>query len=439
MADTLQAVSWMLEQSCPLRGAHEWSNELLARARTYGRYIARPNDSFGLHDGICVTAKQYAPKTDLLLPVDGFDFAPTFAPLSGEGLERMCAACPAHAAAIAVVGCTGHLYLFPNATQLDDNLREVAADLGLTEAIEREFLPTRLLWFGFWIESPLSRGAMEILRPLINEFALRLNETERERANLFDLVRALDAALENDLNLHIQFFPPGHTDFGWHTTFAHCPRCKAGAPLPRWQETTSQNMECEMCGFDFDPAATAKMETMERENREETNLLKNMGAERYRNFANGYLIERGASVEAAQQAVDSFFESEKNRRENRAKTKRKHAWQRDVLIKGLGRLRATAEAESATVGSFWLSVAEVEQLIERCRQWNIEIYSITHCADEDESNGQVARVKEFGSLEAAFLSLRAQGCDESFYVGSAKVPDELVETASEDERTEQSS
>ena len=422
----------MLEQSCPLRGAQEWSNELLARARTYGRHIARPDDAFGLHDGICVTAKRYALNTDLLLPVDGFDFAQTFAPLSGEGLERMCAACPAHAAAIAVAGCTGHLYLFPNTTQLDDNLREVAADLGLTESIEREFLPTRLLWFGFWIESPLSRGAIEVLRALLNEFALRLNETERERAKLFDLVRAFDAALENDLKLHVRFFPPGHTDFGWHTTFAHCPRCKAGAPLPPWQETPSQNMECEICGFDFDPAETAKMETMERENREETDLLKNMGAERYRNFANGYLIERGASAKAARQAVESFFESEENRRIQRVKTKLKHAWQRDVLIQGLGRLRANSEAENATVSSFWLSVAEVEELIERCRRWNIEIYSITHCSDENEDNIQRATVKDFGSLEAAFLSLRAQGCDGSFYVGSAKVPDELLETTNED-------
>ncbi len=414
----------MLQRACPLRGAHEWSNPLLARARTYGRNIARPDDSFGLHDGICVTSKQYVGGTELLVPVSGFDCAQTFAPLSGPGLQRLCAECPAHAAHIAVAGCAGGFYRFPGSPELDEILRAIAGDLGLMPALEREFLPTRLLWFGLWADSPLSRGALETLEPLLREFCEREGD-ERENAEIANFVAAIGAALENDLALHVEMFAPGHTDFGWHSIFAHCPRCKAGAPIYPWQETPSMELECEMCGQRFDPAQTASREVMEHE--ESPSLLVTLGAERYRAFATGYLMERGADASEAQNAVQSYFDSEQRRQQLHELNQRKRAWQRAVLLPGLGRPREGWEEEDATVSAYWFSGAEVEELIARCRRWKVQLHSIMHVSDRDEEDETLAVAGEFGSLEAAYASLRAQGCGDKFYVGAAEIPDEIVQ------------
>ena len=442
MADTKQSVKWMLEQTCPLRKEDEWSNELLGKARTYGEHVVRPDDSFGMLDGICVTGKRRGRESDLLVPTDGFDATQVFAPLTGDGLQQMCGACPAHAAEIAAAGCGGWLYIAPGSAQLDDNLREVVADLGLVTDVEREFLPTRLLWFGLWAESPLSVGALQVMEPLLGEYARRF-ESSSQRTDLENFVSAVGAALQHNLILHVRFSPPGHTDFGWHSVFAHCPRCKAGAPVHPWKETPSLTLECEMCGELFDPATTAHHEAMERPER--SDLLESLGAERYRDFAVGYLLRRGASEAEARKIVEDRItpnpEIERRIQLAREKSARKRHWIRTVLFAGMGELiDPNTKGSTATLYRFGLSAAEVELLLQRCLDWNVEISSIRHKSDEEQWDGLRASTAEFGTIETAFTDLLAQGCNERFYIGALKVPDELTETetATAPEEPEQS-
>ena len=429
MADTIQSVKWMLEQTCPLRKADEWFNPLLHRAQTYGSHAVRDEARSALHDGICITVQRYTGQSQLL-PIGGFDVAQTFAPLGGEGLQQMCAACPAHAAQIAVAGCNGSFYLFPGSSELNEMLRAIVADLGLETAISEQFLETRLLWFGLWTESPLSRDALEVLRPLLSELVVRL-DSKQQSEDLNNFVLAIDAALQHDLTLNVEMFPPGHTDFGWHSIFAHCPRCKVGTPLDPWKKTRSQRLTCGICDLEFDPATTAKRERFPSASSENPSLLKMLGEARYRSFAVSYMMREGARRQEANQAVQDFLtpdpEIEKRRQLIREKGKRKQQWIRSVLLQELGQLREAGDREAALIWSFWFSTAEMEILLQRCRQWNVEVSSIHHESENEHWDELRATSAEFGTIEAAFTDLLAQGCDERFSIGTFKVPDELTE------------
>src|SRR5262249_22204504 len=59
----------------------------------------------------------------------------------------------------------------------------------------------------------------------------------------------------------VRLAPPGHTDFGFITTFAHCPRCRKEGGK-RWVEKTrmSEREKCSACGYVYAPAEMCKDE-----------------------------------------------------------------------------------------------------------------------------------------------------------------------------------
>jgi formylglycine-generating enzyme required for sulfatase activity len=96
---------------------------------------------------------------------------------------------------------------------------------------------------------------------------------EKRDDDLRQFQAALRAAIDWELPLHVEMAPPGHTDLGWYTIFPHCPRCKAGAPVARWQESYPDELiECPVCGQRYSPAKTHKAERMD-ESAWDANLL----------------------------------------------------------------------------------------------------------------------------------------------------------------------
>ena len=76
-----------------------------------------------------------------------------------------------------------------------------------------------------------------------------------------DFTRALAESAKTSEPLHVELTPPGHVDFGWVTTFVHCPRCKAEGPVERWQQTYPEEpLDCPVCGFSYQPALTHSSE-----------------------------------------------------------------------------------------------------------------------------------------------------------------------------------
>lgn len=154
----------------------------------------------------------------------------------------------------------GNLWLPWRVESPDDILWKAMRRLGLEPRIRSAFQVTRPLWYGLWIQSPLTVGQCSLLRAIFTE-VVRLAPSYQKRVE--DFQRALVDSIDTGKPLHVELMPPGHADFGWVTTFVHCPRCKAEGPVERWQETYPEEpLECPVCGWLYSPAATYSSEQL---------------------------------------------------------------------------------------------------------------------------------------------------------------------------------
>lgn len=128
----------------------------------------------------------------------------------------------------------------------------------LEEKLRSEFHFTEPVWYGLWLNSPLTREQCVLLRTLLTDVAV-LARRYRDRVQPF--LEALRDAAETGAAMNVSLAPPGHVDMGWITTFVHCPRCKAEGPFPRWQKNYPVDLIlCPVCGHSYSPAATHIME-----------------------------------------------------------------------------------------------------------------------------------------------------------------------------------
>jgi Zn ribbon nucleic-acid-binding protein len=129
---------------------------------------------------------------------------------------------------------------------------------GIETDLRKHFLIVQRVWYGLWIDSPLTREQCVLLHQLFADVAVA---ARRSRDNLQPFLAALREAVETGVAMAVKVSPPGHVDMGWITTFVHCPRCKAEGPFPRWQKSYPvEPVTCEICGHSYSPAATYAME-----------------------------------------------------------------------------------------------------------------------------------------------------------------------------------
>ncbi|MGN6368902.1 MAG: hypothetical protein ACTHN5_11640 [Phycisphaerae bacterium] len=259
MADTRQVVVWALERGCTLRTGEAVADigkafgavnrvryccECVDGKRLEGRYPAVVGD-------VCVTGltnEAEPPKgtshRGLWYPNSGMLVSETLKSVGGiEGVSGMCGSCPAHVRVGRAAGCVGVLRLEARSDELERSIREAVEQLGLEEAMRQHFLPTRPMWYGLWVKSPLSAEAAGILRRVLEEVLRSLAGERAEEIRGF--VKAL-AAAEGGQRLHVVFGAPGHTDFGAKWNWPHCPRCKA-----QWKDQFLKkpvDVTCAVCG-----------------------------------------------------------------------------------------------------------------------------------------------------------------------------------------------
>jgi hypothetical protein len=138
--------------------------------------------------------------------------------------------------------------------------------------------------------------------------------------------QACALALEHGLRLHVRMAPPGHVDFGFHTVFPHCPRCKMGNG-ERWKTPySSEEMTCTACGERYVPAETATDERMEPE--EWTDLEKVLTAEEYARFMEEWGRRHEKEVEAGVGGLMKRFGLEA---EKEVRSREEQSWVRRVL------------------------------------------------------------------------------------------------------------
>ena len=133
----------------------------------------------------------------------------------------------------------------------------------LTGRMDYDFPRTTPRWFGLWIDIPLKRSQCEDLLHLTRVWldAMTPETPQDEQNNIRSFRAALEVSLESSIPLHASYGSPGHTDFGYLTTFPHCPRCHAGTRHSPWWP--GGPIACAVCGHRFVMRETASTETLE--------------------------------------------------------------------------------------------------------------------------------------------------------------------------------
>jgi hypothetical protein len=333
MADTRQIVSWALERKCAFRSGDQW----FLPARTCSqladlRTVASAKSDGRLADGVCVTSWTTAQDNAgnmRNIPYSGFRVEEQLKPVGGlTSALATCAACEANVKtelALDVAGCFGHLDIWPDSDELDQQLWKIIEQHKLESRFRAAFPVTTPLWYGLWISSPLRRVQVEILLELLE--AARDQDGPKD-SDVGHFLGAMKAALQWELPVHVALAPLGHIDLGWYTIFPHCPRCKANAPVGRWRESYADTPHtCEVCGHIFNPNEqhSSKQDTFDWDAYQ---LDKNLGAQGYQLFVRKYLLHQGCSPEQADQVIDNKNQGPLLRRIKKLRLQRDHTLER---------------------------------------------------------------------------------------------------------------
>jgi hypothetical protein len=302
MADTRQVVSWALERPCRFRCGEQWflpdrTAKQLADLHT----VASAQSENRIVDNICVTG--WTTERDNAgnihdIPCSGFRIQERLGGLGGLSAALVtCRACEANVKnelGIEIVGCFGHLDVWPDSEELEQQLWNIIKERQLEQRLRSTFPVTTPLWYGLWIHSPLRRFQAEFLHELLSAACDKDDPRDKDVRHF---LHALEAAIPWELPVHVALTPLGHTDFGWYTIFPHCPRCKANARVGRWKDSyPTTPYECQVCGHTFNPDEHHRSERYDIDWEAES-LETQLGQPEYEQFVKSFLRHRGCTPE----------------------------------------------------------------------------------------------------------------------------------------------
>ncbi|MCA9093692.1 MAG: hypothetical protein KDA68_09415 [Planctomycetaceae bacterium] len=327
MAGGPQFVSWALERRCPLRAEENWikpngGSRNLGMLQLCEEKVAEGNTFEGfwimsLSEG-CVPTRGVLVE-EIVGPFGGWDL-----------IRSACSGCDANVAGQQsgrLAGCYGGLVArYPYNATFDQTLRDVIRSSGWDQRFRENFPVTTLIWFGLWIPSPLSKAQCEFLRDYIPSAHVKLKEVEEavRRVDPYGIriamsdecvrsfVSAVESSLRYNLPLHVELSPPSHCDFGFITTHSHCPRCKFEADVERWKAVESQQIDCQVCGHQFDPSTTFTTKG-DYYDPSKNSLEKRLGSD-FEEFAFRYAEFKGWERATMEQALNRHREAPKKRK-----------------------------------------------------------------------------------------------------------------------------
>lgn len=128
------------------------------------------------------------------------------------------------------VGCFGMARI--DAPEFISGFEAAIERLGIDEEIEQSFPVTHPRWFGVWMTHVLDRHQVGLLIQVMNELELG-REWEQFRT-------ALSRCWQNNLELHVEYFPSGNSDGRYWKWDPHCDACRSNIDF--------SVRKCECCG-----------------------------------------------------------------------------------------------------------------------------------------------------------------------------------------------
>lgn len=305
MSDTSRGPIWSLERPCRLRTGGDWALPSCSWDQLQPlQLLASCKANQQVFDGIYVRAHNKKPDSlgnHYEVPCSGYRIEERFAGMGDvDAILATCQGCEANAQnddasrvddAQGVAGCWGYLDIWPYSKHLDWQLRRFIKLRNLEPSFRLLFPVTKPLWFGFWIQSPLSWEQAKFLHEMLG-FIWSVDNTPT--ADELHFVHALEAAVRSRLPLHVQLSAPGHYAFGLTTELPHCPRCKADWPHHQWGRLPSKDLYmCRVCGNRYIPDQHHRCEIAEVHSEANEDLKILLGEEPYREFVRAYLLHQG--------------------------------------------------------------------------------------------------------------------------------------------------
>jgi uncharacterized Zn finger protein (UPF0148 family) len=441
MSDTLQIVQWCLEYSCVLRPAEAArvpgkAGQAVRQARTFADSPRKRQTGFGVFGDICVTSHIFVQGAgdavpSIPYPVGGYRISPNLAAFDGPGaVLALCAGCPANTRPDLCGGCIGSFHVQPDGRELEQRLRRILVRLQLEEAYAAHFPATTPIWYGLWAQSPLTPGAVRLLRMVLGELVQEMakaasggkspGHSATERQALADFLRAMEIAEERDLRLYVALVPPGHVDFGRETTFAHCPFCKAEAPVKRWmRKYPPGEIVCPVCQTRFSPAATSRSEPIREQDPDLRELL---GQAEFEDLARRYLVAGGVTESQAARLIEETERVQAARRaqlaqqaeENNRRVREIERLTREVLCAGMTVHAGEAGPEKSGGYLPRLKAGDFVEFLRRGREQGLVPMALVHESVDGQSD-RCWMQRGAEPAEEVLARWRSEGCDDLFY------------------------
>jgi hypothetical protein len=236
-SQTPEFLCWAIEQQCPLRELLPANDpEKVERQMRAARAVAEAR-------------QENRVQGDLAVSVDGqlgFHVADALALYGGEEhVATCCERCPANipagTGAASYAGCFGQLPMPDPREAFLQRVQKFPRD-------NRLFAPTKWLWYGFWIRSPLEQRQLTYLASMFLELAQ--DPAYADDQSLKEFADAIVLCIHHHAHLSVRLFPEGEIADTWWNLKQHCPVCHAPWELG--------GGVCAMCGQARHPASPKK-------------------------------------------------------------------------------------------------------------------------------------------------------------------------------------
>lgn len=308
MADTTQYICWGINQRCRFRDFDDYrdphkSFDKLRRWKSVLK-LSREDIKYGdfyiashLYSSICPVNE----KGEQLLIPDSAVIVSAEEEARVDELQKVCRDCSVNPNINDIGGCLGHCELSP-ISFFEEFIQRAIVKYDID--VERYFTRTTPQWYGLWMRPLKGEAILQLIR-IVREIVESPGVVDSDDLNSF--IRALQKAYKSGTELDFYVAPPGHFDFGFLTTFEHCPQCKAVTAEDKvWRSYSyPENYRCRVCGHIYNPNLTGSEVECGLDGIFGVSIADHLGKKRYLEFIKEYFQDK-IDADAMDRLIDAL-------------------------------------------------------------------------------------------------------------------------------------